>query len=206
MSRLSSKSWSLSDDEENDEFFQKYAEQRRKVLLASPKDPMKIVVEFLKNTKIPYAIIGGKAAAFHLQINVEGSAQTKALALSTNDYDVIVENSHGKEFVNSLQTALKENTNVQLDEQRYTSDVVDIVLMGVMKKGMLDSIVDVHILKPAHSKHFPNKIVKDVASGLKYADKLWICKELQYSMKYHASNDEMTKAMKRIARFELLKC
>lgn len=204
MSRSKSKSWSPS-DEENDEFFQKWAEQKKKVMLASPVDPMKVVMDFLKNTKIPYAIIGGKAAAFHLQSNVEASPQTKALAVSTNDYDVMVESTYGKQFVDELQSVLKAKTNVQLDEQRYESSTVDIILMGVMKKGMMNSIVDVHILKPGHTKQFPKKIVKD-ATGLKYADKEWICKELDYSMKYHASNDEITKAMKRMARSELLKC
>lgn len=195
-------SWEPS-DEDDDAFFQQWAEQRKRAMQASSVDPMKVVIEFLKTTKIPYAIIGGKAAAFHLQGTSDGSPSTRALAVSTNDYDVVVEQVHGKQFVDDLQRELKSKTNVALDEKFYESEAVDIILMGVIKKGMFDSIVDVHIIKV--NKQFPKKTVKD-AFGLKYADREWVCKELEYSMKYHVSADEMTKALKRKARMELLKC
>lgn len=201
-SKSKSASWDPS-EEEDDVFFQQWAQQKKLAMQMTPIDPMKIVVDFLKNTSIPYAIIGGKAAAFHLQNNAGGSPTTRALAVSTNDYDVIVEQAHGKRFVDELQRELKSKTSVLLDEKFYESEMVDIVLMGVTKKGMFDSIVDVHIVKK--TKQFPKKIVKD-AFGMKYADKDWICKELAYSMKYHTSADEMTKALKRKARMELLKC
>lgn len=192
---------SLSDSDD-DEFFKQWAEQRKKAMEAMV-DPVTVVLNYLKETKIPYAIIGGKAAAFHLQSRSVGSPSTKALALSTNDYDVLIEANHRKQFLEELQKELRMKARGTLDEKLYESDMVDIVLMGVTKNSMFDSIVDVHILKSG-SKNFP-KVVKD-KSGLKYADVGWICKELEYSMKYHASNDEITKAMKRKARFELLQC
>lgn len=201
-SSAKSMSWSPSESDD-DEFFQAWAEQRKKALEATV-DPSVVVIEFLKNTKLPYVIIGGKAAAYHLQKHQVGSPTSMALALSTNDYDVLIEASSAKQFLEELQKELRSRARGALDEKKYESELVDIVMMGITKQGMFDSIVDVHILKPG-SKQFP-KAVKDSTTGLKYAPLDWICKELEYSMKYHASNDEVTKALKRKARYDLLKC
>lgn len=190
---------SLSDD---DEFFHEWAQQRKKAL-EQTVDPSAVVVEFLKKTKIPYAIIGGKAAAFHLNAHPSGSPSAMALALSTNDYDILIQEQHKLSFLSDLYDELRQKSRTGLDQKLYESRQVDIIMIGMKKQDMFDSIVDVHIVKST-SKEFP-KIVKD-KNGLKYANIGWICKELQYSMKYHASNDELTKTMKRKARYDLLQC
>jgi hypothetical protein len=192
----------MSVSSSDDEFFHAWAAQR-KMALETTMDPSVVVVEYLKKTSIPYAIIGGKAAAYHLQTRGAASSTSMALAMSTNDYDVVIEAGHQRTFLEELQSELRTKARGALDEKLYESTMVDIVMMGVLKNGMFDSIVDVHILKPG-SKNMP-KVVRD-RSGLKYATVEWICKELEYSMKYHASNDEITKALKRKARFELLQC
>lgn len=193
-------SWSDADD---DEFFQKWAEQQKKAM-EQMVDPITVVLNYLRQTKIPYAIIGGKAAAFHLQALGTGSPTSMALAMSTNDYDVLIEHSNRKQFIEELQKELRMKARGSMDEKLFESDMVDIVMMGFTKMGMFDSIVDVHILKPL-AKSFPKTTLKD-RSGLRYAPKEWICKELEYSMQYHASADEVTKALKRKARYELLQC
>lgn len=168
------------------------------------ENPSVIVVDFLRKTEMSYAIIGGKAAAYHIQDSDSAAPATLALAMSTNDYDVMVNETISKVFIEQLQTELRHRTHVTLDEKRFESPLIDIVMMGIHKKGMFDSIVDVHIVKTTKDTHFP-KVVKD-RTGLRYATKDWVCKELKYSMKYHASADEVTKALKRKARHELLKC
>jgi hypothetical protein len=166
-------------------------------------------VDFLSATKIKYAVIGGKAAAFHLlsagSDTESNASDLHALATSTHDYDILVASKDGKQLVEDLQSSLRKHANVTLDEKIYENDSVRIVLMGLTKQGLFDSVVDVHILKAPHDHHFPEEVVKD-SLGLKYAPKLWICNELKYSLKYHTSSDELTKAMKRKARMTLLKC
>ncbi len=195
-----SMSWTNSDD---DEFYRQWAEQQKKAW-ESTIDPMAVVLNYLRQTDVPYAIIGGKAAAYHLQYVPTGSSTSMALAMSTNDYDVLIEHTHRKEFIEKLQKELRTKARAFMDEKLYESELVDIVMMGIMKNGMFDSIVDVHVLKP-NAKSFPKKTIKD-SSGLRYAPKDWICKELEYSIQYHASTDEITKALKRKARYELLQC
>jgi hypothetical protein len=195
---------SLSSDD--DEFFKEWMNQRKQAVFV---DPAKVVVDFLAATKIKYAVIGGKAAAFHLVSAGSGTdsdaSDLHALATSTHDYDIIVTSKDGNQLVDDLQSSLRKHANVALDEKIYDNDSVRIVLMGITKQGMFDSVVDVHILKPPHDHHFPTEVVKD-SLGLKYAAKPWICNELKYSLKYHTSSDELTKAMKRKARMTLLKC
>lgn len=208
-SRASSKDSLLSSDDDS-AFFAAYAAARHKAMTAPFVDPTTLVLQVLKTTKIPYAIIGGKAAAFHISRlpppKTSGSRSPRSnLALSTNDYDILVKHAHGKELVEALQTELKNKTTTQFDEKIFESDVVEIVMTGIRKKDLFDSIVDIHILKPAYENKFPAKIVID-STGLKYADHAWVCNELAYSLKYHTSSDEMTKAMKRQARSELLNC
>lgn len=200
----SSSSLGLSSDD--DEFFKGWMEQRKQAVFV---DPAKVVIDFLSATKIKYAVIGGKAAAFHLvSVGSERASDAfdlHALATSTHDYDILVTSKDGKQLVEDLQSSLRKHANVALDEKIYENDSVCIVLMGLKKQGLFDSVVDVHILKAPHDHNFPTELVKD-SLGLKYAPKQWICNELKYSLKYHTSSDELTKALKRKARMTLLKC
>lgn len=204
MTRSGSRGSTSSLASDDDAFFKQWAANRQKAL-AETMDPLKVVVQFLANTKIPYAIIGGKAAAFHLVGTTASDAQ-KALAVATNDYDVIVTHEHSRLFMEMLQTALRNHSRITLDEKVYESDAVKIVLMGVKKNGFFDSIVDVHVLNSLNADHFPKSVIKDPVTKLVYADKSWICKELKFSLKYHVAADEITKTLKRQARMSLLNC
>lgn len=192
-------------EDDDDAFFEEWAMARKKALETHQGvDPHIVVLGFLKTTRIPYAIIGGKAAAFHISRMPpsKDASNLMKLAVNTSDYDVCVSQDNAKEFLDALQHKLRKEANTTLDEQRFQGEHVEIILMGVKKSMMLDSVVDVHVVPPTK---MPRKLEKD-ENGLKYASRGWICKELAYSMKYHASHDEMTKALKRQVRHELLQC
>lgn len=199
---------------EDDAFLQDLMRARMAAAALQPrKDPHEVVRDFLRTTKTPYAIIGGKAAAFHLNTRVAPGTDSPSLlqlAKSTLDYDVMIKQTDASAFIQQLQQRLAKESRIPLDEKRYEGAVVDIVLMGHAKDGLLDSIVDVHILKEkkgAHPTHFP-PIVHGVGddAGLRFASWEWVCKELAYSLQYHSSHGEAIKSVKRQVRRDLLKC
>jgi hypothetical protein len=168
------------------------------------RDAHDVVIDFLRETHFPYAIIGGKAAAYHIAklpalATNENITSQYILATSTSDCDVVVAHGHSKAFLEMLQKKLREEALQTLDEKRFAGADVEIVLMGVRNKTIMNSIIDVHVYAKRGS---PNR--ERGQDGLWYADRTWICKELEYSLAHHTSNDDITKTLKRKARIALL--
>lgn len=189
---------------EDNAFFEKWAATRKKALMhsISPRDA---TLQYLKKTTIPYAIIGGKAAIYHL-ITTGANSSLLALASSTNDYDLIVKSTYADRFIHDLQAYIRKKTaGTGLDQKTYDTPMVRIVLMGVQDRHMFTDIVDVHALKPQFDSHFPKNSVIG-PDGLWYADKAWVCKELKFALKHHASYNDVSKSVKRQARHDLLEC
>ena len=129
----SNSSLSLSDDSDNDEFFQAWAKQRAEVI-KSHIDPYSVVQNLLRSTKVPYCIIGGKAAAFYLTAE-HASKEGYILATATNDYDIIISSQYRDAFLGEVSNAFSGNNN--LENKEYKSDKVDIILIGLKKKRCL---------------------------------------------------------------------
>lgn len=185
----------VSDDEEDDsKLFQSWLQTRKKKL-----DPKEVVEQFLKTTTIPYAIIGGQAARFHLECLPIRPCPSLALAFATYDYDVLVMKKDCTLFITDLQNTLRNRSLVPLEEKQVFYQHVSIVMIGYYKNNIFCSIVDIHIHQ---YKSLPN--VVQTATHLKYANKEWICHELKTSIQQHSSIMEAIKTLKRKVRYELL--
>ena len=188
-------SWERSS---SDSFVKKYEEQQ-KIKRIGELPPVEIVKNFLASITIPYIVIGGKAAVYHLS-HIEGSqsSSTKKLAKSTEDYDIYCDKANSKKFIENIQLALA-NRGFELKETE--TDDENITMIGNIKKGTFESIVDIHV---------PKKKV-DISSikghdGITYASVEWICNDLKNILENKSSQFEMVKYEKRKARFKLLKC
>lgn len=209
MSRRSSPSSSLASSlasSSDDVFFRQFVAQRMAAQSAKV-DPHAATLGFLATTKVPYAIIGGQAAAYHISREQSLSQEDSSrVALMTNDIDVLVRHEDGKRFVEALQRHLNAKASASLHEKIIDGPYVTITLIGTKRQGLMDSVVDVHTLKPAEGARFPATVVRDPETKLVYANLKWVCDELAYSMRNHASADEPLKALKRQKRHALLNC
>lgn len=203
MSRVNSKeSW----EDDDDDFIHKLvlARMQQQRILQTPEE---VVMDYLKSlgAKYPYAIIGGKAAVFHLSKRSRSKASrestTERLAKATTDIDIIIPKAKEHDFMKGLQNALREKANRSLEQKEYHADDITIHLIGELKREMFSSVVDVHVVK---SSNMPSVDIGD--DGIRYANKQWVCSELKYSIEHHSSMDEPSKALKRNARYKLLQC
>jgi hypothetical protein len=173
------------------------------------EDPLTLIKRFLATTSVPYVVIGGKAAAYHIQ-NRSKSSSSKSreyeLAQSTNDYDVLIKHTQLNEFLGGLKSTMGATIN-KFDIIEKEMLFGDVILVGNKKNGVMDSVIDIHTLNKANLHKFPNE--KDIVKGkdgIKYAPLNWICDDLDHSLKNFASMEDITKTLKRQARYKLLDC
>ena len=200
---------SLLSDEDDDSFFKNYKEKQMQDM-KTMEDPLTLIRRFLTTTYVPYVVIGGKAAAYHIQNRAKSfsnkSREQLDLAQSTHDYDILIKHNHLNEFLGGLKSTMGASIN-KFDIIEKEMLFGDIILVGNKKNGMMDSIVDIHILNKANLHKFPNEkeIVKG-KDGIKYAPLNWVCDDLDHSLKNFASIEDITKTLKRQARYQLLDC
>jgi hypothetical protein len=160
-------------------------------------DPIDVVVQFLQNTTISYAIIGGQAASFYIKsLNLPPSSDLH-YALSTIDYDILVNVNDRDRFLEDLQTELRMKSVIPLELRQFHDNIISI---GYYKNKLFQSIIDVHICE-----HDQMPKVTEDTSKLKYANRKWIYEELKTSINQYSSTMESTKTQKRIARCGFLK-
>ena len=105
----SNDSW--MDDENDDKVFQEYVAKRKAMDALKTKTPEQVVVEFLETTTIPYVVIGGKAASYYIKSNSGiRDSDLKILAISSDDYDVMVNVSSKDTFVQDVVRRINEQT------------------------------------------------------------------------------------------------
>lgn len=179
-------------DEENDEYFRCYVEKQKLLDTLKTKTPNEAVMNFLSKTEIPYVIIGGKAAAFHIG---NPDTEAKKIAVASEDYDVLVPDRFKYDFIKRLVKEMDSTTMTTLYLKENES--LQIYMLGWYVDKSFISYVDVHVKDnlPAHELSTGN---------IKYANVKWLCEELTLTIKSRSSSDERTKYMKRLIRFQLL--
>lgn len=192
----SKQSWEQS----SDSFTKKYEEAEKAKRLASKQvNLIDLITHFLQNTTIPYIVIGGKAAIYHLnQMQDVQSSENKKLATLSNDYDLYSDDKNAKELINSLEKIL---SNRGLEKKEVETDTENITMIGNIKNKIFESVIDIHVPK--------TKI--DISSikgidGIQYASLEWICNDLKNILENKSSQLEIVKYEKRKARFDLLQC
>lgn len=162
-----------------------------------------IILDYLRETPIKYAIIGGKAALFHINKYTkynESFNENYKYAISTDNYNVVVSKDNYTNFLNGLKKTLrmKSNSNLILKEGKIYNS---LRLTQIGKRNT--ALINIHEHDNIKlKKRFPNTIQDD--TGLKYATKSYIIDNLQHSIKHHASSMNRTKTDKRKARLKLL--
>lgn len=195
----SNDSW--MDDENDDKVFQEYVAKRKVMDALKTKTPEQVVVEFLETTTIPYVVIGGKAAAYYIKSNSGiRDSDLKILAVSSDDYDVMVNRSSKDAFIQDVVRRINEQTPVNVSLKENPS--LDIYMVGWVENGTFKSIVDVHAI--ANEDKLPK--LDDTTSKIKFVNKRWLCKELLFTLENRSSQDQVVKYYKRNARNRLLKC
>lgn len=187
------------DDEDDKEAFQIFCKGQANT---HRKPALDIIKTFLETTKNDYIVIGGKAAAEHIN-SIRGTDDSlKNIAQSTNDYDVAI-SENNKNFINDLTTALK-SCYEQLDYQTSNIKKPTIHLFGVKRDGIMDSFIDVHV----YPEDVYTRLKKEplIIKGIRYANIKNVCEELSTSIMNHDSWDQPFKTVKRCARYNLLKC
>jgi hypothetical protein len=200
---------SLLSDEDDDSFFKNYKEKQMQDMKTA-EDPLTLIKRFLATTSIPYVVIGGKAAAYHIQTLTRSfsnqSREQMDLAQSTNDYDVLIKHTQLNEFLGGLKSTMGATIN-RFDIIEKEMLFGDIILVGNKKNGIMGSVIDIHTLNKANHYKFPKE--KDIVrgkDGIKYAPLNWICEDLDHSLKNFASMEDIIKTLKRQARYKLLDC
>jgi hypothetical protein len=200
---------SLLSDEDDDSFFKNYKEKQMQDM-KNAEDPLTLIKRFLATTSVPYVVIGGRAAAYHIQ-NIAKSFSNRSreqvdLAQSTNDYDVLIKHTQLNEFLGGLKSTMGASIN-KFDIVEREMLFGDVILVGNKKNGLIDSVIDIHTLNKANLYKFPNeKYIVQGKDGIKYAPLNWICDDLDHSLKNFASMEDITKTLKRQARYALLDC
>lgn len=187
-------SWELSSSD--DDFYKAFREAelaKRKVVVK----PIDIITDFLKTTDIPYIVVGGKAAIYHLnKIPNIKSSSSKRLAKSSEDYDIVCKQKNSKKFIESLGEKLI-NSGVEMKEVEMKNE--NITMIGHNKKGIFDSLIDIHIPKV--------KITikgEKGDDGITYASLDYVCEQLENELKNKGSALEVLKFRKRETRYKLL--
>lgn len=202
MSRRSSNN-DLNDSSENEELT-RIMQARRATLLRQHSMPLSqrlpvLVRQFLKATSVPYVIIGGKAAEYHVMHHFKHALNDRnTLAItSTLDYDVIVAPQNVDKFVQEFRE--RARAQVDLNKLAYSEkDMGPVVIhsIGTMDRGFMNSVLDIHAYK---ADKVPRATVAD--DGLRYANASWLAKEIRMR---ESSSDEPTKAWKRHTRLKYL--
>lgn len=180
-------------DEENDEYFRRYVEKQKLLDTLKTKTPNEAVTNFLSKTEIPYVIIGGKAAAFHIG---NPDTEPKKFAVASEDYDVLVPDRFKYDFIKCLVKEMDSTTTTTLFLKENES--LQIYMLGWYVDRTFQSFVDVHVVKDKLPNH------KVSSENLKYVNKTWLCEELTRTIKTRSSSEERTKYMKRLLRNKLL--
>ena len=99
-----------NNESNNNEFFQQYMKQRFEN--QKYKKPIQnVILNFLKKTNINYAIIGGKAAIYHInKLNPDTSSNNYLYASSTDNYNILVKSDNYNQFINSLTENLRSKS------------------------------------------------------------------------------------------------
>ncbi len=98
------------------------------------------IEQFLVSTRIPYVVIGGKAASAHLA-NINMNARNRNIVTSTTDFDVVVRITDLDRFLNAVMAVLR---HVVPGDLLHAAGSGNIMLIGVRRGGMLESLVDIH--------------------------------------------------------------
>jgi hypothetical protein len=161
------------------------------------------VIQFLKTTNLNYVIIGGKAAEYHINKNVNKSKFNKTnilISKSTNDYDVLVKKEDYNIFINELNEYILMYSRNQANYHETVMNNKRIYMIGIRNKNkFLDDIIDIH----EYTNKLPNKMY-NASSGLYFASKEKIISNLEFSIKHHASSNQPMKSLKRQLRLKLL--
>lgn len=193
---------SWMDDENDDKVFLEYVAKRKAMDALKTKTPEQVVVEFLETTTIPYVVIGGKAAAYYIGKSNSGIRESdlKILAISSDDYDVMVNVSSKDTFIQDVVRRINEQTPVNVSLKENPN--LNIYMVGCVENGTFKSIMDVHAI--ANEDKLPK--LDDATSKIKFVNKRWLCKELLFTLENRSSQDQVVKYYKRNARNRLLKC
>jgi hypothetical protein len=130
-------------------------------------------------------------------MNYQNSDNTR-LAVSTNDYDIMIPLSFKDTFINEIFKEVDSNTMSKLELKENSE--LNIYMLGWMEGGMFRSVIDVHCI----SHKLPSYEVSE--QNVKYVNKKWLCDELLFTIKNRSSEGEMLKYLKREARSKLLRC
>ena len=143
------------------------------------------IEQFLASTRIPCVVIGGKAASAHLA-NIAMNAHNRNLVTATNDFDVVVRPVDLDKFLDAIMAVLGR---VVPSDLLHAAGSGNIMMIGVRRGGMLESLVDIH---PATSLP-PSVILR----GIRYAT---VPHLLQEFARHPPSALEAMKGLKRTRR------
>jgi len=178
-------------------------------------------VKFLANVTMDYAIVGGKAAIYHLAQEPYASRkkdnlQLESYANHSDDWDILIREKDEHSFVDALQEAIRSALGpYRMNLVTFEREILNgetLYLMGYMKshsntKGerweMFEDLIGLHVIPTG--KPFP-KSQTDKTLNLRYAPVKWICQDLKEAIENNASSEVASKTYKRMARQQLLNC
>lgn len=196
--------------DEDDDYIQQLQAQRRAELMQAQlisQNSLRLeelagaaVERALMKTAVPYAVIGGKAAAGILkQLSKSMTNNNRALAYSTSDWDIMVTPASFETLAAEVTQAATNATGIQLTQHEFQDPTSGklIYLFGYLHARVFTSLMDFHI----------NKVLPPVITiaGVKYASTSWIIQELNRTIRNHSSASEALKYLKRQKRLQLLR-
>lgn len=195
-------------NDSNDEELKRLLNARRHTLLRQHSAPLasklpEVIRQFLTRTKIPYVVIGGKAAEHHILRQFGNSIKhsNRNLITSTIDYDVIVHPRDFPTFIDEFHKFATGKVDVgALTHVQQDMGPVTVHLIGVKTKAFVDSYLDVHVYKSG----FVPRAAPDTANGgLRFANAKWLVDEMQ--SRPLGNSNFASKALKRHVRLGYLK-
>jgi hypothetical protein len=139
------------------------------------------------------------ASTYYIKKSTQNvNSENAKIALSTDDYDIMVPASLKDSFISNIVREIDTNTMFKLDMKENVD--LGIYMLGYVEKGLFKSVIDIHCVQ----HKLPSFEVSD--NNIRYVNKTWLCDDLLYSIKHRSSEMEAVKNVKRQARSRLLKC